>query len=40
MLGYKNPHKAILDHCKEHGVTFREVIANTGFGDSKQKKMK
>ena len=38
MLGYKNPHKAILDHCKEHGVTFREVIANTGFGDSKQKK--
>ena len=38
MLWYKNPHKAILDHCKEHGVTFREVIANTGFGDSKQKK--
>ena len=38
MLGYKNPHKAILDHCKEHGVTFREVIANTGFGASRQNK--
>ena len=38
MLGYKNPHKAVLDHCKEHGVTFREVIANTGFGDSRQMK--
>ena len=38
MLGYKNPRKAILDHCKKHGVKFRDVIANTGFGDSRQMK--
>ena len=30
MLGYKNPHKAVLDHCKEHGVKetkIREQLA-------------
>lgn len=25
-LGYTNPQKALRDHCKEDGVTFRSVI--------------
>lgn len=30
MLGYANPRKAILDHCKEDGVTKRDVIDSMG----------
>ena len=30
MLGYVNPHKAIIDHCKKDGLTKREVIDNLG----------
>ena len=30
ILGYTNPRKAILDHCKEDGVTNRDVIDNLG----------
>lgn len=29
-LGYKNPYKAVLDHCKNPGVTNREVGVTTG----------
>lgn len=29
MLGYTNPHKAVLDHCKADGVTFREGVSET-----------
>ncbi|MBD5637580.1 phage antirepressor KilAC domain-containing protein [Clostridium botulinum] len=29
-LGYTNPQKAIKDHCREDGVTFRSVIDNIG----------
>lgn len=29
MLGYTNPHKAVLDHCKVDGVTFREGVSET-----------
>lgn len=29
-LGYTNPQKAIKDHCREDGVTFRSVIDNLG----------
>lgn len=25
-LGYSNPRKAINDHCKEKGVTFRDSL--------------
>ncbi len=31
MLGYVNPHKAIIDHCKKDGVTKREVGVQTGY---------
>ena len=30
MLGYANPRKAILDHCKEDGVTKRDAIDSMG----------
>ncbi len=30
MLGYTNPHKAIIDHCKRDGLTKREVIDSLG----------
>lgn len=30
LLGYTNPRKAILDHCKEDGVTKRDVIDTLG----------
>jgi anti-repressor protein len=30
MLGYSNPRKAILDHCKDPGVTNRDVGVVTG----------
>ena len=30
ILGYSNPHKAIIDHCLEDGLTNREVIDNLG----------
>ena len=30
ILGYSNPRKAILDHCKEDGVTKRDFIDNLG----------
>ena len=26
VLGYTNPTKAVRDHCKEDGVTFRSVV--------------
>ncbi|MBL4937779.1 phage antirepressor KilAC domain-containing protein [Clostridium sp. YIM B02515] len=29
-LGYTNPQKAIKDHCREDGVTFRSVMDNIG----------
>jgi len=29
-LGYANPRKAIIDHCKSHGVTIRDVIDSMG----------
>lgn len=29
-LGYTNPQKALRDHCKEDGVTFRSVIDSVG----------
>lgn len=29
-LGYSNPQKAIIDHCKEDGITIREVIDSLG----------
>ena len=29
ILGYSNPHKAILDHCKTDGVTKREGVTQT-----------
>ncbi len=31
MLGYTNPHKAIIDHCKKDGLTKREVGVQTGY---------
>ena len=30
ILGYTNPHKAIIDHCKKDGLTKREVIDRLG----------
>jgi prophage antirepressor-like protein len=30
ILGCKNPHKAVIDHCKGDGLTNREVIDNLG----------
>ena len=30
ILGYTNPHAAISRHCKEYGLTFREVGVVTG----------
>ena len=30
MLGYKNPQKAIRDHCSEKGCTIRSVLTNGG----------
>ena len=35
MLGYKNPRKAILDHCSDKGVTFRDSL--TEGGEQKKK---
>jgi prophage antirepressor-like protein len=29
ILGYTNPHKAIIDHCKRDGVTKREGVSRT-----------
>lgn len=29
-LGYSNPNKSVLDHCKSNGVTFCEVIDSMG----------
>ncbi len=29
-LGYANPYKAVIDHCKEDGLTKREVIDSMG----------
>ena len=34
LLGYRNPRQAILDHCKEDGVTKRNAI--DGFGRAQQ----
>ena len=30
VLGYTNPRKAIIDHCKEDGVTNRDAIDRLG----------
>ena len=30
ILGYTNPHAAISRHCKDPGLTFREVVVGTG----------
>lgn len=30
-LGYSNPNKAVLDHCKSDGVTFCEGVVKTGL---------
>lgn len=38
ILGYSNPHDAILRHCKEKGVVFHEVTINTGLGTRKTEK--
>ena len=35
VLGYSNPHKAVIDHCRGDALTNREVIDNLG---RKQKK--
>jgi len=35
ILGHKNPHKAVIDHCREDGLTKCEVIDSLG---RKQKK--
>lgn len=32
ILGYSNPRKAIIDHCRKEGVTKRDVGVNTGLG--------
>lgn len=29
-LGYSNPNKAVRDHCREKGCTFRSVLTNGG----------
>lgn len=36
VLGYKNPRKAILDHCKEDGVTIRDFIDSLGRKQDKK----
>ena len=36
VLGYKNPHKAVLDHCKGDGLTNREVIDSMGRTQEKK----
>ena len=35
-LGYSNPHKAIIDHCKNDGVTIREVTDSLGRYQNKK----
>ncbi|MEM5397303.1 phage antirepressor [Staphylococcus gallinarum] len=35
ILGYTNPRKAIRDHAKEKGVTFRSVLSNGGNQNKK-----
>ena len=35
MLGYKNPQKAIRDHCVEKGCTIRSVLTKGGKQDKK-----
>lgn len=29
VLGYTNPRKAVLDHCRAEGVTFCDVVTKT-----------
>lgn len=36
ILGYKNPHKAVNDHCKGDGLTNREVIDRLGRPQEKK----
>ena len=36
ILGYKNPHDAILRHCKNKGVVFHEGVINSAFGASQE----
>ena len=36
ILGYKNPHDAVLRHCKNKGVVFHEGVINSAFGASQE----
>lgn len=36
ILGYSNPRKAILDHCKKDGVTIRDIIDLLGRKQQKK----
>ena len=36
VLGYRNPHKAVIDHCKGDGLTNREVIDSLGRTQEKK----
>ena len=36
ILGYKNPYKAVIDHCKKDDLTIREVIDNLGRKQEKK----
>jgi prophage antirepressor-like protein len=36
ILGYSNPRKAILDHCKKDGVTIRDAIDSLGRKQQKK----
>lgn len=36
MLGYSNPYKAVIDHCRGDGLTIREVIDSLGRNQKKK----
>lgn len=36
ILGYKNPHDAILRHCKNKGVVFHEGVINSAFESTQE----
>lgn len=36
ILGYKNPHDAILRHCKNKGVVFHEGVINSAFKSTQE----
>jgi hypothetical protein len=37
ILGYKNPHDAILRHCKIRGSCFTRGVINIAFGASQER---